>query len=416
MTDPISLGADPTGQHDASGIFQHLLDTEKHLLIPAGTFAVHSLRLSSGMHLELAEGAEIRALQDREAYTEFTPFVHIRDAEKVCITGPGTIRGGGPFWYQESGVRVDGPHPRFCILAQNCRDLLIDGPTLKESVIWTCKIEDCQQVTIRNLTIRNPIWVKAQCTDGIDIVCSQQVLIEHCDIVTGDDAVCIKSHKGEPEWADLGPEDFKPVRDVRVRDCRLACNCSAAKVGTETASAVENVRFENLTIRMHPDAVPDPVPGNPRPSCAATAALAVYSVDGAHVRDVVFRNCSIERAAAPIHVQLQRRLNRTQGPIGSIEHIRFEHIHCEHAEIASCIEGDGGVVNDVMLHDCRITCREPDDTVVIPPLPTGRHPSCRTYNHLPAYGLWTRSAEGITLEDCVFEDVGNSGRPAVVHA
>ena len=209
----------------------------------------------------------------------------------------------------------------------------------------------------------------------------------------------------------LPPEDS----NVLVRDCRLACNCSAAKVGTETASRIENIRFEDLTIVLHPDAVPTPIPGNPRPSCAATAALAVYSEDGAHVRDVTLRDCRIERTAAPIHVQLQRRTNRTQGPIGSISNIRFENIHCDHAEIASCIEGDGGVVKDVTLRDCFICSNEPSGDVKVPPLPTGRHPSCRLYDHLPAYGLWTRGTEDLHLENCNFIDQEQSGRPDVQH-
>ncbi|GEM_PF-5232655 len=415
MSNPIELGADPSGTQDSTQILQDILDREQRLLLPAGTFLIHSLQLRSGMHLELSEGSALRALQVHAAYSEFTPFIHIQNAEGVRISGPGQIRGGGPHWYKPSGLRIDGPHPRHCILAQNCTNLVIDGPTLSESVIWTCKIEDCRDVQIRNLCIRNPVWVFAQCTDGIDVVCSENVLIEDCDIETGDDAICIKSHKGEPEFADWRPEDFQPVRNVTVRRCRLACNCSAAKVGTETASAVEGVLFEDLHIVMHPGAVPDAVPGNPRPSCAATAALAVYSVDGAHVRDVCFRNCRIERAAAPIHIQLQRRSNRTQGPIGSIEGIRFEQIRCEYAEIASCIEGDGGIVRDVELRDCRIITREAPGPIRIPPRPSGRHPSCRLYDHLPAFGLWTRCAEELRLIDCHFEDQGNSSRPAILH-
>lgn len=387
ISDPIALGADPTGEKDSTAVLQGILDGEKHLVLPAGTFAIHSLRLGSGCHLELSEGSELRALQDHQAYTEFTPFVHILDAEGAMITGEGTIRGGGPHWYQESGLRIDGPHPRHCILAQNCQDLFIDGPTLTDSVIWTCKIEDSRDVVLRDIKIRNPIWVKAQCTDGIDIVCSQDVLVENCDIVTGDDAICIKSHKGEPEFTDWAPEDFLPVKNILVRNCRLASNFSAAKIGTETASAVSNVVFENLTIVMHPEAMPDPIPGNPRASCAASAALGVYSVDGAHVRDVVFRDIHIERSAAPVHVQLQRRTNRTVGPIGSISGVRFDNVTCDHAEIASSVEGDGGVVRDVSFNNCRFSHREAPGPIAIPPLPTGRHPSCRLLRS--STGLWT---------------------------
>ena len=341
------------------------------------------------------------------------PFIHGSDAHDIHITGPGTIRGGGRAWHQACGLRYQGAHPRHCILLQRCRDIVIDGPTLRDSVIWTCKLEDCQNAVIRHLTIRNPTWVEAQCADGIDIVCCQDVLIEHCDIETGDDAICIKSHKGEAEFADQPCNFFQPVERITVRDCILASNCSAAKIGTETAADISEVHFERLRIRMHSGAIPDPVPGNPRPSCACVAALAVYSIDGAHINHISFTDCHIEHCAAPIHVQLQRRTSKTSGPIGSIKNIRFHNIYCEIAETAAIIEGDGAQVGAVIINHIDATCIEAAGPIAIPPLPTGRHPSCRKYNHLPAFGLWTRGAPEVSIINSNFNDAGNSKRPSI---
>ena len=62
-----------------------------------------------------------------------------------------------------------------------------------------------------------------------------------------------------------------------MRDCPIASTCSATKVGTETAGPVRDVIFERLQIVLHSGALPEPVPGNPRASCACVATLAVFS-------------------------------------------------------------------------------------------------------------------------------------------
>ena len=72
-----------------------------------------------------------------------------------------------------------------------CPNVRITGVTIKNSPGWTIRPIACENVVIDNILIRNPsIGVNG---DGIDITCSQNVLVSNCDIAAGDDAICLKS-------------------------------------------------------------------------------------------------------------------------------------------------------------------------------------------------------------------------------
>ena len=59
--------------------------------------------------------------------------------------------------------------------------------------------------------------------DGIDIE-SSNVLVEDCDIDSGDDAVVFKTES----------DKLFPVTNVVVRNCRIASRCNGVKFGTGT--------------------------------------------------------------------------------------------------------------------------------------------------------------------------------------
>ena len=71
-----------------------------------------------------------------------------------------------------------------------CRNVRIEGVTLKNSPGWTLRPIGCDSVSIRGISIRNPIY-GPNC-DGIDPTCCQNVFISDCDIATADDTICLK--------------------------------------------------------------------------------------------------------------------------------------------------------------------------------------------------------------------------------
>jgi hypothetical protein len=94
-----------------------------------------------------------------------------------------------------------------------------------------------------------------------------------------------------------------------VKNCTIKGSgvANGLKFGTATTGPIDNVTFEDITIAN-----------------AQAAAMAVESVDGSKISNVVFRRISVKDVGTPFFVLLGTR--RSDGVIGSIDGITFEDI------------------------------------------------------------------------------------------
>lgn len=81
------------------------------------------------------------------------------------------------------------------VVLTNCKKVLLEGVTFQNSPAWCLHPLMCQDLTLRNLFVKNPEY--AHNGDGMDIESCKNFLIEGCTLDVGDDAICIKSGKDE---------------------------------------------------------------------------------------------------------------------------------------------------------------------------------------------------------------------------
>lgn len=420
--DVVKAGADPTGERLCTAEIQRAIDGAAasgggEVRVPKGTYQVTALRLKSGVTLRMDEGALLRPSRRSSDYgDEKWPTVGAAGATNVAVVGSGAIEGGGDCFYDADGVALPVKRPHYVLHFEGCRCVRIEGVTLRYSMHWTCRIECCEDVVVRGVTVRNRAFSQQHCTDGIDLVCSSRVLVEKCDIETGDDGVCLKS-----ELSKSVPIAKHPVmRDIVVRDCVIATTCNATKIGTETVGDIENVLFERITVRKHSS-----TPGkNPIPSGDCIAAISLQSNDGAKVHNVTCRDYTVESCYAPVFVQLQHRVShRKEAALGELGGITIERLTCRRALAASQINVcEGGRLGRVTLADFDVRTQErveaqpgqPQDRGPVK-RPTGRYPEAKSNGVMPAFGLFARDVDGLTLRGQMrFADDGGSGREAVV--
>lgn len=122
----------------------------------------------------------------------------------------------------------------------NCKNVLLDGPTFQNSPAWCLHPLMSENVTLRNLTVRNP-WY-SQNGDGVDIESCRNVLIEHCSFDVGDDAICLKSGKDK-----IGRDRGMPTENVIVKNCVVYHGHGGFVVGSEMSGGVRNVHVSNCT-------------------------------------------------------------------------------------------------------------------------------------------------------------------------
>lgn len=121
-----------------------------------------------------------------------------------------------------------------------CKKVLLDGPTFCNSPAWNLHPFLCEDVVIRNLTVRNP-WY-SQNGDGLDVESCRRVLVEECSFDVGDDAICVKSGKGEQ-----GRRLARPCEWMVVRNCTVYHGHGGFTIGSEMSGGVRNVAVQNCT-------------------------------------------------------------------------------------------------------------------------------------------------------------------------
>ncbi|MDR3087339.1 MAG: hypothetical protein LBU45_05245, partial [Azoarcus sp.] len=133
-------------------------------------------------------------------------------------------------WEFEHGRKMSTLRPNF-VGFWNCQRVLIEGVKFRRSPMWVIAPVLCSEVTVRG------VYVESHGTnnDGVNPTCSSQVLIEDCELDTGDDCVAIKSGRGGDgyNFTPDGKGGPRPSHDIVVRNCVLSDGHGAITLGSE---------------------------------------------------------------------------------------------------------------------------------------------------------------------------------------
>ncbi len=214
--------------------------------VPAGNYLTGAIALRSNVTLRLDKDASILGSPDFADY----PVAQVRwegkwiqgrvgliyalGADHIGIVGPGKIVGN-----QALGGRPNAQNPlRHPALIETigCNDVRFEDFSTEYRLMWSIHPTNCQNVSIRNLTIRST----GGNGDGIDIDSCKHVRIDGCDISTGDDCIAIKSGRGAEAYALL-----QTTEDVVIINCTMADSIFACiGIGSETSGGIRGVRIE----------------------------------------------------------------------------------------------------------------------------------------------------------------------------
>ncbi|MGD0016448.1 MAG: glycoside hydrolase family 28 protein [Verrucomicrobiia bacterium] len=247
-----AFGATGDGRTKDTAAFQKALDAcaaakGGTVAVTSGVYLVGSIVIGSNTTLQLDGRASLLGSPDIEDY----PLVRVRwegeyaeghraliaaeKADHIAIKGRGYIY-GPPI----SVSRLRNPRGPALIELTECNDVTLDGFTTQYQQLWSIHPVLCRKLVASNLKIRSVSFNG----DGIDLDSCQDVLIEHCNIDTGDDALVLKSGRG---LAAVRLE--RPTQDVVIRDCTLVSSIFAGfAIGSELSGGIRNVRIENCFI------------------------------------------------------------------------------------------------------------------------------------------------------------------------
>ncbi|MBC6111733.1 glycoside hydrolase family 28 protein [Pedobacter fastidiosus] len=120
------------------------------------------------------------------------------------------------------------------VVLTNCKKILLEGVTFQNSPAWNLHPLLCQDLTLRNLQVKNP-WY-AQNGDGVDIESCKNVLIEGSTFDVGDDGICIKSGRDE-----AGRKRGVPTENVIIRNNIVYHAHGGFVIGSEMSGGAKNI-------------------------------------------------------------------------------------------------------------------------------------------------------------------------------
>lgn len=126
------------------------------------------------------------------------------------------------------------------IVLTGCKNVLLEGVTFQNSPAWNVHPLMCENLTLRDLFIKNPDY--ARNGDGADIESCKNVLVENCIFDVGDDAICIKSGKDEE-----GRKRGMPTENMIIRNNSVYKGHGGFVVGSEMSGGARNIFVYDCT-------------------------------------------------------------------------------------------------------------------------------------------------------------------------
>jgi polygalacturonase len=274
------------------------------VIISSGIWLTGPITLKSNINLQLNSGAILLFSRDFDDYSlQETSFeglnsfrcvspINAKGANNIAITGDGVIDGNGDAWrpvkkskmlenqwnnivssggflskdgktwFPSEGSKKgfddktnddvtivkneeyynsikDFLRPVMVSLVE-CTKVLLDGPTFQNSPAWNIHPLMCEDIIIRNLSVKNP-WY-SQNGDGLDLESCKNALIYNNAFDVGDDAICIKSGKDKD-----GRDRNFPTENVIIKNNVVYHGHGGFVVGSEMSSGVKNVHVSNCT-------------------------------------------------------------------------------------------------------------------------------------------------------------------------
>ena len=396
--------------------------------VPAGQYLCGSIRLDNDIELHLMAGATIVAAPAKmKAYDESEVFggpeyqdgghtyfhnslIWADGKQNVSITGRGMIDGVGLTKKDtERAGQVQGGSIGTgdkAIALKLCKNILIRDITIFRGGHFAIIVTGCERGTIDNVTIDTN-------RDGIDIDCCKYLTVQNTKVNTpSDDAIVLKS-----SYALKAPVlcEHILVNNCLVTGYKLGTFldgtyqpekvnwvCGRIKLGTESNGGYRNIAISNCT-------------------CMWSSGLAFEEVDQGRMENIVVSNISMSHVHHyPIYITTgcRNRGPKERTDVSSARDIYISNVVADDCDsLASIIITgmDGTPIRNVNLSDIRIQYRGGGKKVDKPYREQGtNYPEPRWAGPTPAYGLYARHVDGLTVRNVRFELMRPDERPDIV--
>ena len=374
------------------------------VVVPVGQFITGTIIMKDNVELNIMRNGSLIGSTEHNDYPlqpipsfrshkdqlgGFYALIYAEGAKNIAITGYGKIDGRGKLQSSRSNPvadDIDG-RPRN-VLFVSCKNVTVDGIEFWNSGLWNLHLLDCEDVTLNGIKVNNHA---NRNNDGIDIDCCQKVMMSNSIIDCDDDGIVLKS------------TGATPCEDIVITNCIISCFVNAIKTGTESTGGFKNISISNCVIMPSKSKV-KPIFNTPR---TGVTGISLMIVDGGTLEGININNITIHGTKSPIYIRLANRARKyTAGiatpSVGKVKNISISNIiaYGTGSWGVSITGIKGHPVKNISFNNIQffseggVAQNEYNETVKEDeksyPMPT-------EWKNLPAYGIFIRHAENISI-------------------
>jgi polygalacturonase len=385
-------GAVGDGSTDCTSAFKEAInDCFKNgggkVVVPEGVFLTGPIHLRSNINLYISEDAIVKFSNDKEKYLpvvftrwegvecmNYSPLIYAYEQENIAITGKGVLDGQGSRdnppdgesgWWSWKGNKESGwveglprqkesrdklfemaennipPEKRILgdgyylrpnfIQPYKCKNVLIEGITLKDSPMWFIHPVLSENVSVIDVTVEG----LGPNNDGCNPESSKNVLIKDCYFNTGDDCIAIKSGRNND-----GRRVNTPSENIIIQNCIMKEGHGGVVIGSEISGGVKNVFAENCEMSS--------------PNLERAIRIKTNSIRGGIIENIFARNITVGEVSEAV---LKINFFYEEGDAGKfapvVRNIKLENITSEKSPYAVWIKAyEYSPVSNLSVIDC----------------------------------------------------------------
>ena len=413
------------------------------IVFPEGQFLTGSISIKSNVSLYLNKGAVILGSSNPKDYSKVDFFgrpetpkkddnsqmalIVGHKIENVKIDGKGEINGQGLALalkidsLHHAGIAIDPNYntkrhrpnetmrPKLFRFSQS-NAIEIKNIKVGSAACWGLSFELCSDLLLEDLDIVNRAYWN---NDGIDITDCKNVKINRCSVDAADDGICLKSYY---------PNHYN--ENVSITNCTIRSSASAIKFGSASYGGFKNITIDSIQVFD-----------------TFRSAVAIESVDGAFIEKVTVSNVVAKNTGNAFFIRLGHRDGQKPGTIKDVvlKNIKVEvpfdrpdlaydlrgpEVNFFHNPFPASIVGipEASIVN-IQLENIEISYpgRATKGMAYIPlsrfkdvPEEITSYPEFSMFGELPAYGLYVRHVNALSLNQITFTLQEQDFRPAFV--
>lgn len=368
------FGAKGNGDRDCTEAFRKAISAcceagGGRVVVPKGIFLTGTIHLKSNVNLHLKKGAVVSFFTNTDDYLpmvytrfegiecyNFSPLLYAFEQENIAITGQGVLEGNADMtnwwrwkWTQKPDVEALGKmgdegvpleERRFgvghllrpsMIQPYRCKNILIEGVTIKNSPMWHIHPVLSENITVRDVRVIG----HGPNNDGCNPESCKNVLIDGCYFDTGDDCIAIKSGRNND-----GRRVNVPSENIIIQDCIMKDGHGGVVIGSEISGGARNIFAEDCIMDS--------------PNLDRGLRIKTNSRRGGVVENIYMRNVvmpQVKEAALKINYHYQEGDQGKFPP--TVRNVFMTNVHCKKSNHPWLIRGyEHNKIQNVILKGC----------------------------------------------------------------